>query len=115
MTEAETTEESVREDITVFLRRNFPQIQMHGGTFSIDGIDLENGRVTVVLSGACSGCGISPMTIQAIKSRMVKDVDAIEEVVARTEEEAMGGTSTPSFADAPPESDGEEPGSDAPF
>ena len=74
----------LEEKVMNFLRRNFPQIQMHGGTAAVQSIDPEDGSVTVQLGGACSGCGISPMTIQAIKSRMVKEIPEIERVHAET-------------------------------
>ncbi len=67
-----------------FLRRNFPQIQMHGGSAAIEELDPDAGRVVIQLSGACSGCGISPMTTQAIKSRIVKEIPEIEEVNTMT-------------------------------
>lgn len=94
------TEDDVREEITNFLRRNFPQIQMHGGSAAIQNLDLESGEVTIMLGGACSGCGISPMTIQAIKSRMVKEIDEINQVHADTGMGGMdghGGGMSPSF------------------
>jgi len=81
-------EDDLRERIGNFLRRNFPQIQMHGGSAAIREIDRETGSVTIQLGGACSGCGISPMTIQAIKSRMVSEIPEIETVHADT---GMGG------------------------
>jgi len=88
----ETTEQSpedeLRERITNFLRRNFPQIQMHGGSAAIQQLDMEEGSVTIQLGGACSGCGISPMTIQAIKTRMTKEIPELETVHAST---GMGG------------------------
>jgi Fe-S cluster biogenesis protein NfuA len=86
-TETEDGDE-LRERITNFLRRNFPQIQMHGGSAAIENIDREEGSVTIRLGGACSGCGISPMTIQAIKTRMTKEIPEIETVHAST---GMGG------------------------
>ncbi|AUV81739.1 hypothetical protein C2R22_08825 [Salinigranum rubrum] len=67
-----------------FMHRNFPQISMHGGTAGIDAIDEETGEVWITLAGACSGCGISPMTIQALKSRMVMEFDEVREVHAST-------------------------------
>jgi Fe/S biogenesis protein NfuA len=78
----------LEERVSNFLRRNFPQIQMHGGSAAIQHLDPEAGEVTIMLGGACSGCGISPMTIQAIKSRMVKEIPEIETVHADT---GMGG------------------------
>jgi len=76
--------EELRERVGNFLMRNFPQIQMHGGDAAIRDLDPETGEVTVRLTGACSGCGISPMTIQAIKSRMTKEIPEINEVHADT-------------------------------
>jgi len=123
-TETEDGGDELRERITNFLRRNFPQIQMHGGSAAIEEIDREEGSVTIRLGGACSGCGISPMTIQAIKTRMTKEIPEINEVTARTgmdQQEGMAGGSggmSPSF---PGESRGgdvggdEDEGPEAPF
>ena len=119
-TETQDADDELRERISNFLRRNFPQIQMHGGSAAIQHLDREEGTVTVQLGGACSGCGISPMTIQAIKSRMVKEIPEINEVHAETGmggSEGMAGGSggmSPSF---PGESDGgdDDEGPQAPF
>jgi Fe/S biogenesis protein NfuA len=96
------SEDDLREEIGTFLQRNFPQIQMHGGSAAIQNLDRETGEVSIQLGGACSGCGISPMTIQAIKKRMVKEIPDIEDVHANTGmgdeggHGSRGGTS-PSF------------------
>ena len=57
-TETEGGDDELRERVTNFLRRNFPQIQMHGGSAAIQDIDRETGEVSIQLGGACSGCGI---------------------------------------------------------
>ncbi|MWV63600.1 NifU family protein [Halorubrum sp. JWXQ-INN 858] len=121
-TETSDADNDLRERITNFLRRNFPQIQMHGGSAAISHLDRETGEVHVQLGGACSGCGISPMTIQAIKSRMVKEIPEIKSVHADTGMGAgadgdLGGTggTTPSF---PGETSGDgedDEGPQAPF
>jgi len=116
-TETEEAEDDLRERITNFLRRNFPQIQMHGGSAAIQEIDRESGSVSIQLGGACSGCGISPMTIQAIKTRMTKEIPEIQEVHANTGMSGGGmGGSDPSF---PGESRGgsveNDEGPEAPF
>jgi Fe-S cluster biogenesis protein NfuA len=123
-TESQNAENDLRERVTNFLRRNFPQIQMHGGSAAIEHLDMESGEVTIALGGACSGCGISPMTIQAIKSRMVKEIPEITQVNANTglgggadgDLGGMGGGggSSPSF---PGDSDGDDSdeGPQAPF
>jgi Fe/S biogenesis protein NfuA len=115
-------EDELRERITNFLRRNFPQIQMHGGSAAIQDLDLEAGSVTVQLGGACSGCGISPMTIQAIKTRMTKEIAEIDTVHASTGmggKEGMagggGGGTSPSFPGETTSDDGEDEGPEAPF
>jgi Fe-S cluster biogenesis protein NfuA len=72
--------EELRESVGRFLRRNFPQIAMHGGDAAIVGLDVGDRSVDIQLGGACSGCGISPMTVMAIKSRLTTEVDGIETV-----------------------------------
>jgi len=118
-TESQTPDEDdLRERITNFLRRNFPQIQMHGGSAAIQQLDPESGEVTVALGGACSGCGISPMTIQAIKSRMVKEIPEITTVNATTGLDGggdHGGGMSPSFPGETTRDDGGDEGPQAPF
>ena len=120
-TQAES-EEDLRERVSNFLRRNFPQIQMHGGSAAIRDLDMETGEVTVMLGGACSGCGISPMTIQAIKSRMVQEIPEINTVHADTGMDGGGGGTgdgmgggpmSPSFPGE--SSDDDDEGPQAPF
>jgi len=102
--------DDLEERITNFLRRNFPQISMHGGSAAIQNIDRENGEVTLMLGGACSGCGISPMTIQAIKVRMTEEIPEVKVVHAETG--TMGGMdSSPSF----PGDTVDDEGPEAPF
>ena len=105
--DTQTGDDDLRERIENFLRRNFPQIQMHGGSAAIRDIDREEGSVTVQLGGACSGCGISPMTIQAIKSRMVSEIPEIETVHAETGMGGGGGGMSPSFPGESDDSGGE--------
>ena len=113
-----TSDDELRDRVVNFLRRNFPQIQMHGGSAAIQHLDREKGEVHIQLGGACSGCGISPMTIQAIKSRMVKEIPEINQVHANTGMDAgadgdMGGMS-PSFPGETSSTDNDE-GPQAPF
>ncbi|MFC4249699.1 NifU family protein [Natribaculum luteum] len=118
-TETQDEGDDLEERVTNFLRRNFPQIQMHGGSAAIQDLDRETGEVSIALGGACSGCGISPMTIQAIKSRMVKEIPEIEQVHAQTGMDGGmggGGGMSPSFPGETVDDDGEEDeGPEAPF
>ena len=120
-TESQEPEDDLEQRVMNFLRRNFPQIQMHGGSAAISHLDMETGEVHIQLGGACSGCGISPMTIQAIKSRMVKEIPEIETVHADTGMDGgadgdlggTGGGTSPSFPGET--SDGDDEGPQAPF
>ncbi|WP_247730136.1 NifU family protein [Halovivax limisalsi] len=112
-------EDDLEERVANFLRRNFPQIQMHGGSAAIQDIDRESGEVSIALGGACSGCGISPMTIQAIKSRMVKEIPEITKVNASTGMDGGsgmgGGAPSPSFPGETVDDGEDDEGPQAPF
>ena len=101
------TEEEIEDRVSTFLVRNFPQISMHGGSAMIEGLDLETGEVWLRLGGACSGCGISPLTIEAIRSRLPREIPEISTVHADTGSGFMGsGSATESregerFPDVP--------------
>ncbi|MFC7154472.1 NifU family protein [Halomarina halobia] len=84
MSVEQVDEEELRERISRFMMRNFPQIQMHGGSAAIQDLDVEGRSVTIALGGACSGCGISPMTIQALKTRLIQEIPEIDTVHAET-------------------------------
>jgi Fe-S cluster biogenesis protein NfuA len=88
--ESAIDEAELRERISLFVARNFPQIGMHGGSHAISHLDAEAGEVTLELGGACSGCGISPMTIQALKARLVQEIPEIRVVHASTTETDAG-------------------------
>lgn len=66
-----------------FLKKNFPQIEMHGGNYEITKIDKETQTVTIYLSGACSGCGISPRTAEALQARLPQEVPEINHVIVK--------------------------------
>ncbi|ELZ78099.1 NifU family protein [Haloferax larsenii] len=63
-----------------YLSNNVPQIQEHGGFFEIQDVDEDAGEVTVAIGGACSGCGIAPMTMKAIRHRLPEELDDISKV-----------------------------------
>ncbi|NEU58738.1 hypothetical protein FXF75_18935 [Halorussus sp. MSC15.2] len=76
--------EKLANDVAAFLRRNFPQIAMHGGNAAIQEVDTESGAVWIQLSGACGDCGISPMTTRAIQDRLPMEIDEIRDVHVET-------------------------------
>lgn len=76
--------EQLAEEVADFLRKNFPQIAMHGGSAMIQSVQPEAGSVRIQLSGTCGGCGISPMTTTAIQRSLPQEIDGISEVHVET-------------------------------
>jgi Fe-S cluster biogenesis protein NfuA len=66
-----------------YLSNNVPQIQDHGGYFEIEDVDEASGEVTIAIGGACSGCGIAPMTMRAIRHRLPDEIDEVSTVTVR--------------------------------
>jgi Fe-S cluster biogenesis protein NfuA len=71
-------EERVREA----LEEIRPYLQADGGDVELVGVD-EDGTVRVKLTGACGGCPMAAMTLQAGVARVVKQkVPEVGEIVA---------------------------------
>jgi len=73
---AETIEQQARS----FVDSEVPQIEQHGGSFEIREVDAEAGTATVAIGGACSGCGIAPMTMKALRHQLPDSVDGLDDV-----------------------------------
>lgn len=82
---ADTTEsEALAADVASFLRKNFPQIAIHGGSAAVQDVNSDSGEVWIQLSGTCGGCGISPMTTEAIQRHLPMEVAGVTEVHVET-------------------------------
>lgn len=78
--------------VDIFMQAEMPQIQMHGGDWDVDG--FTDGNISIELDGACGGCNISPMTVQALKNRMPDKIDRVETVsveIVNDEEDVTDG------------------------
>jgi iron-sulfur cluster assembly accessory protein len=73
-------DDSLEGRVREFLATNFPQIQGHGGEAVIEELDEDAGYVELSLEGACSGCGISDATANAIRNNLPTNVDDITDV-----------------------------------
>lgn len=61
-----------------------PAVEMDGGAISFRG--FENGTVTLMLQGSCSGCPSSMITLKSgIEAMMKRMIPEVEEVVAEAE------------------------------
>lgn len=76
-----------------------PYIEGHGGALEL--VDVQDGVISVRMSGACNGCAASAMTLQrGIETKLRERLDWFKEVVAVEPEEgqaaiAGGGASLP--------------------
>lgn len=91
-----TDESELRDRIGAFLTRNFPQIEMHGGSWDITELDAEAGVAHITLNGACDGCGVSSLTTEALRARLPAEIPELTEVTVET---GMGEESRPTAED----------------
>ena len=72
--------ENIEQQARSFVDSEVPQIEQHGGSFEIREVDPEAGTATVAIGGACSGCGIAPMTMKALRHQLPDSVDGLDDV-----------------------------------
>jgi len=75
-----TSARSIERQARNYSSDHVPQIQQHGGFFEVRDVDGDEGKLTVAIGGACSGCGIAPMTMKAIRNRLADHVQDLSEV-----------------------------------
>jgi Fe-S cluster biogenesis protein NfuA len=72
----------MREKVEQAIAQVRPFLQADGGDVELIDVD-ENGKVTVRLTGACTGCPMSQMTLKAgIEQRVKEQVPEVTEVEA---------------------------------
>jgi len=71
-----------------------PIIRMHGGESVVRKADPDTGEVVVELGGACAGCGISDITADNIRSDLIMDFEAVEDVIVKVPSSGDHGNST---------------------
>ena len=88
------SENSLQHRIEEWMVGQMPIIQMHGGDSVVRTADEDTGKVVVELGGACAGCGISDITANNIKSDLIMDFDAVEDVTVKVPSSGDHGNST---------------------
>ena len=79
------TKEQIIEEINSIVEKNIqPSVEMHGGVVKLQDFDMENGVALMLMSGACSGCASSSVTLKLGVENMLKhyvpEVNAVEGV-----------------------------------
>jgi len=71
----------VKELVEKALEKIRPLLQRDGGDIQL--VDVTDGVVKVVLTGACKGCPMSQMTLkQGVEKLLMKEVPGVKEVQA---------------------------------
>ena len=89
----ERSKETISEEIKKIITNNIqPSVAMHGGEVIFQDFDERNGQVTMLMSGSCSGCASSMMTLKMGVENMLKHyVPEVKSVV---------GVDDPNFNDS---------------
>ena len=67
------TKEEIVKEINQVVEQNIqPNVAQHGGTVSLEDFDMETGLATMLMSGSCSGCASSTMTLKMGVENMIK-------------------------------------------
>lgn len=76
------TKEDVKIEIEKVLDMLRMGISMHSGNVELVDVDMETGKVSVRLQGACVGCPMSDLTLKAgIEEAVLQLVPGVTEVV----------------------------------
>ena len=72
---------NMEEKVIEVLNKIRPKLQSDGGDVEL--IEIENGKVKLKLTGACSNCPMSQLTLKmVIENILKKEIPEIKEVVA---------------------------------
>jgi Fe-S cluster biogenesis protein NfuA len=85
---------ALRHRIEEWMAGQMPIIRMHGGESVVRKADPDTGEVVVELGGACAGCGISDITADNIRSDLILDFEAVEDVTVKVPSSGDHGSST---------------------
>ena len=82
---SDRTKEEIIENINHIVANNIqPGVEMHGGVVKLKDFDMESGVALMLMSGACSGCASSSITLKLGVENMLKhyvpEVNAVEGV-----------------------------------
>ena len=77
------TKEEIIKEIESIVKKNIqPGVEMHGGVVKLQDFDMDTGVALMLMSGSCSGCASSSITLKLGVENMLKhyvpEVNAVE-------------------------------------
>ena len=70
---SDRTKEEIVENINFIVEKHVqPAVEMHGGVVKLEDFDMATGDALMLLSGACSGCASSSITLKLGVENMLK-------------------------------------------
>jgi Fe-S cluster biogenesis protein NfuA len=77
------TKEEIIKEIESIVEKNIqPGVEMHGGVVKLQDFDMDTGVALMLMSGSCSGCASSSITLKLGVENMLKhyvpEVNAVE-------------------------------------
>ena len=94
------TKEQIVEEINSIVEKNIqPSVEMHGGVVKLQDFDMDTGVALMLMSGACSGCASSSVTLKLGVENMVKHY--VPEVHTITAEDDPNSTVDPYYSYSP--------------
>ena len=88
---SDRTKEEIIENINHIVANNIqPGVEMHGGVVKLKDFDMETGVALMLMSGACSGCASSSVTLKLGVENMLKHyVPEVNAIVGEDDEKAV--------------------------
>lgn len=91
-------EEIINDIIAQLEEKVAPMVAMHGGVVKLMDFDEETGVVTMMMSGSCSGCAGSSMTLKyGIENLLVHYIPEVTGVVGQDDPTTMSQPFYPQF------------------
>ena len=91
-------DEIVKDIKTVLEEKVAPSVAAHNGSIGFMDFALDTGVATLKLSGSCSGCAMSKITLQrGVEQTLKQYVPEVQAIVGKDDDEAEGQGYEPYF------------------
>ena len=91
-------DEIVKDIKTILEEKIAPSVAAHNGAISFIDFAMDTGTATLKLSGSCSGCAMSKLTLQrGVETTLRHYVPEVKNIIGEDDEEAKGQGYSPYF------------------